>query len=173
MQNINPRVRRSWTCYLRSKQGDCSETTLRYRTPTSYERVLPGHLNRTRYHAGSVRDTSNTIVPKPSITLTTATKNRVRDWNSLSQDVVLRRLDSVVLEHGDRHLAFADCKRVTTLTKFATRKKTTPSVLAFAALLLTACVMPLWGQAVSSAQISGLVADPSGAAVPGAQVSVT
>ena len=59
------------------------------------------------------------------------------------------------------------------MNKFAPRTKTTPSVLAFAALLLTACVMPLWGQAVSSAQISGLVADPSGAAVPGAQVSVT
>jgi hypothetical protein len=46
-------------------------------------------------------------------------------------------------------------------------------ILAVAVVLLTACAAPLWGQAVASAQISGLVADPSGAAVPNAKIIAT
>src|ERR1700683_1555385 len=42
-----------------------------------------------------------------------------------------------------------------------------------AAVLLTACCAPMWGQAVANAQISGSVADASGAAVPGAKITAT
>src|SRR5208283_3747394 len=44
---------------------------------------------------------------------------------------------------------------------------------AAAALLSLGQAAPLWGQAVANAQISGSVTDPSGAAVPGAKVTVT
>lgn len=42
-----------------------------------------------------------------------------------------------------------------------------------AVFVLTAWVSPLWGQAVANAQISGVVVDASGAAVPGARVTAT
>jgi hypothetical protein len=50
-------------------------------------------------------------------------------------------------------------------------RRTEEAVLAVAVVLLTACATPLWGQAVASAQISGQVTDPTGAAVPTAQVT--
>ena len=46
-------------------------------------------------------------------------------------------------------------------------------IMAVAVVLLTACATPLWGQAVAGAQISGFVADPSGAAVPRAKITAT
>jgi hypothetical protein len=49
----------------------------------------------------------------------------------------------------------------------------TRSVLAAGIILLTACMGPLWGQAGASAQISGLVSDPSGGVVPNAHVTAT
>jgi len=47
------------------------------------------------------------------------------------------------------------------------------TTLAFLVLLLATGTVQLWGQAVASAQISGLVADPSGAAVPSAKITAT
>jgi hypothetical protein len=46
-------------------------------------------------------------------------------------------------------------------------------ILGIAVLLVTANAAPLWGQAGASAQIAGLVTDPSGAVVPNAQVTAT
>ena len=53
------------------------------------------------------------------------------------------------------------------------RKRIAGGMLAVTMVLLAACAAPLWGQAVASAQISGLVTDPSGAAVPRAKITVT
>jgi hypothetical protein len=50
--------------------------------------------------------------------------------------------------------------------------RTEEVIVALAVVLLTLCTPPLWGQAVANAQISGLVADPSGAAVATAKVTV-
>lgn len=52
-------------------------------------------------------------------------------------------------------------------------KRLAGSILAVSLIILSVCAMPLWGQAVASAQISGLVSDPSGAAVPNAEVTAT
>ena len=49
----------------------------------------------------------------------------------------------------------------------------TGRLLAFATLLLTAAAAPLRGQATASAQISGVISDPSGGLVPNAQVTAT
>jgi hypothetical protein len=49
----------------------------------------------------------------------------------------------------------------------------TNSLLAVGMTLLTAAAAPLWGQAGASAQISGLVSDPSGGLVPNARVTAT
>jgi hypothetical protein len=46
-------------------------------------------------------------------------------------------------------------------------------LLGVGVLLVTANAVPLWAQAGASAQISGLITDPSGAVVPGAQVTAT
>jgi hypothetical protein len=50
-------------------------------------------------------------------------------------------------------------------------RRITGTVLAIPIFFLTAHHTPLWGQAVASAQISGQIADPSGAAVPRAKVT--
>ena len=42
-----------------------------------------------------------------------------------------------------------------------------------AVFLGTACSVPMWGQAVANAQISGSVVDPTGAAVPAAKITAT
>jgi hypothetical protein len=52
-------------------------------------------------------------------------------------------------------------------------KRIAVGMLVVAAVLLTACATPLWGQAGAVAQISGTVSDPSGAVVPNAKVTAT
>ncbi len=54
-----------------------------------------------------------------------------------------------------------------------TRRINWTFLVVISVLLTPAASIPLWGQAVASAQISGLVADPSGAAVPGAKITAT
>src|SRR5690242_12659291 len=46
-------------------------------------------------------------------------------------------------------------------------------MLGIAGFLLTRAATPVWAQAGASAQISGLVSDPSGGVVPNAQLSAT
>ena len=46
-------------------------------------------------------------------------------------------------------------------------------IFAASVLFLGAYTAPLRGQAVASAQISGLIADPSGASIPGATITAT
>ena len=53
------------------------------------------------------------------------------------------------------------------------KKRIAVGMLAVAMVLLPACSVPLWGQAVANAQIQGFVTDPSGAAVPNANVTAT
>jgi hypothetical protein len=52
-------------------------------------------------------------------------------------------------------------------------RKTIETTILLLGVLFAMSTTRLWGQAVASAQISGLVADPSGAAVPNARVTAT
>jgi Carboxypeptidase regulatory-like domain len=52
-------------------------------------------------------------------------------------------------------------------------KRAALSILTTGVLLVTVSAPSLWGQAVASGQISGLVTDPSGAVVPGTKITAT
>ncbi|MGD0127033.1 MAG: carboxypeptidase regulatory-like domain-containing protein [Terriglobia bacterium] len=53
------------------------------------------------------------------------------------------------------------------------KKGISGAILTLGLILLTASSAPLWGQAVANAQISGIVTDSSGAAVPNVKINAT